>query len=68
MNLCIRECDEPGPADLLLSGREAADLHGALCSEWEDGRFAAQTATARPAALGGAAPGGRVAGCSSARG
>lgn len=67
-NFCIREPDEPGPADMLQSGGEAAGLHSALRSEWEDGRFAGGTAAARPAALRGPAAGRRVAGCSSARG
>ena len=66
--LCFRESAEPGPADLLQPGGEAADLRGALRSEWAAGRLAGRAATARPAALGGAAAGDRAAGCSSARG
>lgn len=65
LTFCIREPDEPGPADLLQPGGEAAGLRRALRSEWEDGRLAGGTSAARPAALGGPAPGRHVAGCSS---
>lgn len=64
----IRESDQPGPADLLRPGREAADLCGALCPEWEDRCFTCGPATACPTTLRGRAPGRRVVGCSSARG
>lgn len=68
LGLCIRESDEPGPADLLEPGGEAAHLHRALCTEWAEGCFAGWTASHRSARLRGAAPGCRSAGCSSARG
>lgn len=68
MMFCIRGSDEPGPADLVQLGGETAGLHHALCSEWEDGHSARRTAPARPAAIGGLAPGRSAAGCSSAGG
>lgn len=68
MIISTRHSDQPGPADLLLPGRETAGLCGALCPQWEDGHIAHGPTTAHPATLGGHAQGSSLVSCSSARG
>lgn len=46
MTFCVRESDEPGPADLLQPGGEATHLHRAVHGEREVGEFDAGTALA----------------------